>query len=454
MQQVVRVRRVVSGVALTIGIASFSGAAIAGESAGCAAVNRGGLDFATERGVAAARTVAMSAGETLNLTLEADDGARVSVIADATRVLQTTRGSVLVFVAPQSDTFAIHVDPDGGSDARLIARCMTADVAAAERALLDRRNAFIASRDPDRIRIDRPATEAKAIDSLTTSEVDGAPPRDVKASISLSELASAMKIGTPHQPSILDFWFEGRFTSYDAVDVNARQSDGSFSEMYFGSKYMLGPDIMVGYLAQFDQAGEDTLGDGAVKAGGWMAGPYMSLRMGHGLYLDGRAAWGVSETVPSGFAASAQSADRNLMRGKLRGERQVGGWTVVPSVGMSYAEDTLTSRADGEDDASRAGSGRIDVVPEVKRRFELDSKTYLEPRFAAGGFMAFDSLQQMTPAGVASQVPDLHWKAEAGVAMGVKDSMNVQATGGVESGGQSDADTWSGRLQLNMPLGK
>jgi hypothetical protein len=50
--------------------------------------------------------------------------------------------------------------------------------------------------------------------------------------------------------------------------------------------------------------------------------------------------------------------------------------------------------------------------------------------------------------------PDLHWKAEAGVAVGVKDSMSLQATGGVETGGAAAADTWSGKLRLNMPLGK
>lgn len=466
MSQVVPVRRVFCCVVVTcVASAAIAGcfAALAlpasaqtGPSSGCAAVNRGSLNFATAGGGTAARSVTMQAGEALTLTLTTRGEARISVLGDSgARPLQSSRGTTMLFVAPESDTFAVRLDADGQDDATLRTRCASVAQAAAERALLDRRKAFLVSRDPDRIRIDRPAGGPKAIDSLSPPTGDGALPRDVKASISLSELASAMKIGTPHKPSILDFWFEGRYTSYDALDVNARQSDGNFSEMYFGSKYMLGPDIMLGYLAQFDQAGEDTLGGSTVKASGWMAGPYMSVRMGHGVFFDARAARGMTETLPNGIAVATQPQDRSLVRGTLRGERQIGGWTVAPSVALSYVEDAPAVRA-GMDEAAAtpAGTGRLDMLPEIKRRFDLDSTTYVEPRFAAGGFLSFDHLSTLSPAGVAGQVPDLHWKAEAGVAVGVKDSMNVQATGGVESGGEAAPDTWSGRLQLNMPLGK
>ena len=150
-------------------------------------------------------------------------------------------------------------------------------------------------------------------------------------------------------------------------------------------------------------------------------------------------------------------ADRKLLRGTLRGSRQVGGWTVAPSVGLSYVQDTpmVDGLAMGETATpTPSGTGRLDVLPEVKRRFSLDSETYIEPRLAAGGFLAFDDLSKIGPGSMSSQVPEMQWKAEAGVAVGMKDSVNVQATGGVETGAQSAADTWSGRLQLNMPLGK
>lgn len=433
-------------------LSALAGPATAGESAGCAAVNGGSLNATLSAGSASTRTVPLESGEALTLSVVSNNSALLSVAANGDS-LQTSRAGSVVFVAPNSNIFEVTLSADDGAAATLSARCSSVEAAAAERALLDRRKAFLAGRDPDRIRIDRPAGEAKALDGLTPSATDGALPRDVKASISLSELASAMKVGMPHQASILDFWFEGRFSSYETVDVNARQADGSFSEMYFGSKYMLGPDIMLGYLAQFDQTGEDTLPGSSLKASGWMAGPYMSVRFGHGIFFDGRAAWGVSETLPAGVSMTSQAADRGLVRGTLRGERQVSGWTVAPSVGLSYAEDTAAFEG-SSDEAATAGTGRLDVLPEVKRRFDLNSTTYVEPRVAAGGFLSFDNLAEIAPGGITATAPDLHWKAEAGIAYGVKDSMNVEAKGGVESGGEEAPDTWSGRLQLNMPLGK
>lgn len=51
-------------------------------------------------------------------------------------------------------------------------------------------------------------------------------------------------------------------------------------------------------------------------------------------------------------------------------------------------------------------------------------------------------------------VSAVHLKAEAGVAVGVKDGSSLQATGGVESGTAAIPENWTGRLQLNVPLGK
>jgi hypothetical protein len=211
---------------------------------------------------------------------------------------------------------------------------------------------------------------------------------------------------------------------------------------------------MLGYLAQFDQAGEESRYSGGVSASGWMAGPYMSIRFGHGIVFDGRAAWGTAQNLPNGVMLDTASADRGLVRGTLRGTRQVGGWTVAPSVGLSYVEDTLSHQGAAFSDPGPAGTGRLDVLPEVKRRFELNSGTYVEPRIAAGGFLSFDDISRLAPGGVTVDAPDLHWKAEAGVAVGVKDSMNLQATGGVETRGEAAADNWTGKLRLNVPLGK
>lgn len=456
MQQIVHgpgVRGLAAGAAALMALAAAATPAAAGESAGCKAANRGSLNVSVGAGGSAQRTVTLDEGETLALTVATRGAAAVEILGDDgdPHTLHAGRGSALVFVAPDAGAYGVRLAADDGADARLAVTCISAARAASEQALLDRRKAFLAARDPDRIRIDRTPTAPKALDSFTPAEADGGPPRDVAASISLSELAAAMKLAGKHEPGILDFWFEGRYTSYGTVGSGSGPGDGSFSVMYLGSQYMLGPDIMLGYLAQFDQAGEVS-DDGGVSASGWMAGPYMSVRFGHGIVFDGRAAWGVAGSLPAGVALDTASADRSLVRGTLRGTRQVGGWTVAPSVGLSYAEDTPSMPGTALSDATPTGSGRLDVLPELRRRFDLGSETYVEPRLAAGGFLAFDDLSRLAPSG-ALGAPDLHWKAEAGVAVGKKDSLNLEATGGVETGGATAADNWSGKLKLNVPLG-
>lgn len=425
-------------------------------SAGCEAANRGAMDMRVAAGGTASRSATFMQGDALTLTVSTPGTAAITVWSEdgEPRTLHSGRAASLLFVAPGSASFGLRLDAAAEAAATLGVTCASAAKARAERALIERRKAFLAGRDPDRIRIDRPQTEPRALDSLTPSATDGAPPREVTASISLSELAAALKLGAKHEPGILDFWFEGRHTTYDALDMDARPNDGNFSVMYFGSKYMLGPDIMLGYLAQFDQVGQRSRYSGGVSASGWMAGPYVSIRFGHGIVFDGRAAWGSTESLPGGVLLDTASADRSLVRGTLRGTRQVGGWTVAPSVGLSYVEDTPTFHGTAFSDATPAGTGRLDVLPEMKRRFDLDGRTYVEPRVAAGGFLSFDDISRLGLRGLTPEAPDLQWKAEAGVAVGVKDSMSLQATGGVETGGESAADVWSGKLRLNMPLGK
>ncbi|AHB50333.1 hypothetical protein W911_14435 [Hyphomicrobium nitrativorans NL23] len=443
----------VTAAAVVAGVALNAGPAPAGDADGCEAINRGALDLSVAAGRSGTRDANLDQGDALAIAISTEATAALSVdsASDGPETLHAGPASSVLFIAPRSGDYGFRVSAESGSGARLRVTCTSAAHARAERRLKDRRKAFLAARDPDRMRIDRPRSEFNPFGEtgLAGAPEDG-PPRDITASFSLSELTAAMNPDQKRDPGILDFWFEGRHLHYDTVDMNARDTDGNLMVMYFGSKYMLGPDIMLGTLAQFDQAVEGA----GVSARGWMAGPYVSIRFGHGIVFDGRAAWGTADGLPRGIMLDTATADRRLMRGTLRGTRPVAGWTFSPSVGLSYADDTPEFQGTSMSGAvASGGSGRLDFLPEVKRRFTLDSETYLEPRFAAGGFLAFEDFSEITPGSVTAH-PDLHWKAEAGVALGKKDSMSFEAKGGVETGGQTGADTWSGRLQLNMPLGK
>ena len=300
-----------------------------------------------------------------------------------------------------------------------------------------RQGELLKAQDPERIRIDRAPTAAPAARPVDLDALGKPAPASI--SVSISELAAAANAGQVKEPGIVDFWLEGHYRPYEVGEGGPDQRDGTLSVMYGGTKYMLGPDIMVGALAQVDTANELGRAD-ALSASGWMAGPYASVRFGPGIIFDGRVAWG------SGQVEGGQS-ERRLLKGSIRGERALGDWTVVPRVGVSYAEDVPVA---GEGSDAAVGQGRIELMPQLKRRYESSSGTFIEPRASAGAFLAFDDLGQLNPA--LEGAADLRMKAEAGVGVGVKDGLSEQATGGVEGSGTAAEEVWSGRFQLNMPL--
>jgi hypothetical protein len=251
---------------------------------------------------------------------------------------------------------------------------------------------------------------------------------------------------------MVDLWLEGRMENYEA-SADTGISSGNLGVIYLGTRTMLGPDILVGGLAQLDRGTESPeFGESHMAATGWMAGPYMSMKLASGVTFDGRAAWGETENAAAGFELDEGSSERRLVRAKLTGTRQVEGWKVAPSLGLVYLEDAVRDGETGETKA--AGTGRVEFLPEVSRRFEVDGETFVEPRAALGGFVGFDNLGALEPMVMTGHDADLHMKAEAGLAVGVKDGSRLEATGGVESSATTAPETWTGRLQLNVPLGK
>lgn len=286
------------------------------------------------------------------------------------------------------------------------------------------------------------------------SEQDGAPISTPQSmSVSLSEIAS--RVGGPQSKlssGVLDFWVEGRFEPYEAGTVQRRIESGSMSVVSAGTSYKFGPDIMFGALASLDQGSlEDMRSRADVETSGWAAGPFASVRFGGGVVLDGRVAWGdgsLEERQAGGSAGAGY--DRTLVKGSLRGTRDISGWSVTPMVGVTYLEESPSTA--GETAGAVTRDGRVEVTPEVKKRIPISSSAFVEPSFAAGAFLPLDAEHHFGTA--LPQADDVQLKAEAGMAVGVTDGVSVKAQGGVETTGPQTPDVWSGRLQLNMPLGK
>ena len=417
----------------------------------CSSASGGAFNADIAAGMAVTRQIALDAGDVLSFTAE---GASVNLSGGVGAPASVVGGSGrTTFNAPLAGTYTFQFAAGPGRVGSVRVSCTSASTEAANAAFLERRKALLNERDPDRLRIDRkptPITDPNKPLSSNVSVGEDGRAKGVEFSVSLSEIAAAADGTKKADPGIVDFWLEGRMQNYAAGGLD---TGGNLGVLYLGTRSMVGPDIMVGALAQLDR-GVELSSEAApeMAARGWMLGPYMSMKLGPGVVLDTRAAWGSTENAVASPEIDNSSTARRLLRSKLTGTRELGGWKVAPSVGVVYIEDAVRDSTTGATKA--AGTGKVEVLPEVSKRFAIDDQTFIEPRAALGAFVGFDDLQALNPAVPAARPTDVQLKAEAGVAVGVKDGSSLQATGGVESGTATTSENWTGRLQLNVPLSK
>ncbi len=442
-------------------LAFSAGPAAAAPGNGCVSVNSGAFDAELSSAGSLTREVVLDAGDILDLSVRAAQGATASVMliggAGAPQALVgNSSAAAVTFRAPQGEAYTFRFTAADGGRASLSATCTSTHAAAASAAFLARRKDLLNAQGPERTRLGRAPTPIANPEKPLSSNValdNNGDAKQVEFSVSLSELTAASDPRKKPDPGLLDFWLEGRMNNYDAESADLGVSRGNLGVLYFGTSTLIGPDIKTGALVQLDRGIETAkYGSSEMAATGWMAGPYLSMKLASGVVFDGRAAWGETENALAGADSDIGQIDRRLVRAKLTGTRQVRGWNVAPSVGLVYLEDAVRDGETGEMKA--AGTGQVEVLPEVSRRFDVGSDTFIEPRAAVGGFVGFDEFSALNQTITTDGIADLHLKAEAGVAVGVKDGSTLKATGGVESGDTAASENWMGRLQLNVPLGK
>ena len=331
-----------------------------------AAVVQRSIAVRSTRDVAAsapvARQIALDAGDLLSFAAQNASVALVSGAGAPATLIGGTSATATTFKAPAASSYVFQFAAAGGATGSVSVSCTPTYTEAANAAFLERRKALLNAREPDRLRIDRAATPIANADKPLSSTVavdDDGRPKDVEFSVSVSEITAAAKGNKVAEPGIIDFWLEGRMQSYASTSLDTGTSDGNLGVLYLGTRSMVGPDIMLGALAQVDRGVESSKYDAPeMAAKGWMAGPYMSMKLGSGVVFDGRAAWGETENVVASPDIDDSLTARRLVRGKLTGTRDVNGWSVAPSVGVVYIEDAVRDSASGEARRRRHRQGR------------------------------------------------------------------------------------------------
>jgi hypothetical protein len=436
---------------------------LAAASNGCSSINGGELDVELAPDVPVIKTLELQAGETVGIYNRGRVDLTLSIAGPAAsasvRTVHVAAGAPVTSFAPvQSGMFTFRLTADRGSGAAgatCVAALADTPAQAADATFLTRRADRLMAEEPDRARLLRRepgllTPDAKIPGVVKLDEMSNKA-RQLAFSVSLAEIAAAANATKPVSSNILDFWFEGRYGNFDATMPDGIENDSSLGVVYFGSQFKLGPEVMLGTIAQLDRADEtDPHAQFRAKGSGWMVGPYASLQLSPGVFFDARAAWGLADNeVAAASGSEAFTTERQLLRSRLTGTRELGAWRFAPSVGLSYLEEASRDAATAD---RRVGQGRVEVLPQLSYRTHFDRDTFIEPRATVGVFWNFDALDKLAAPGADGGPDDTRLKAEAGVAIGTKHGTTINATGGMEEGDQGAPDVWSGRFQLNVPL--
>ncbi|HEX5959140.1 MAG TPA: hypothetical protein VFY92_10880 [Hyphomicrobiaceae bacterium] len=214
----------------------------------------------------------------------------------------------------------------------------------------------------------------------------------------------------------------------------------------YGINLKLQPDVKIGVLAQFDQTSDQMAAPSALSDQPWQVGPMTSLKLGGGLLLDARAAWGSADPI-IGHAAERQTLDA-----RLSSSQEAGAWRFSPSIGFTHVHERLATTDQIAADVAghqTVDSGRLDVKPEIAYRIDTGTSTYIEPRLMVGTFWNLGDAAAADTAGAEFEPRQM---AETAITFGAADGTKLQVGGTIQEGDTRAENVWSGRLQLNIPL--
>ncbi|MFL0355489.1 PKD domain-containing protein [Erythrobacter sp. GH1-10] len=275
-----------------------------------------------------------------------------------------------------------------------------AEVAIAE--FLTGRNALILSHQPDlQRRLDRlngvPGSGGSG--SAYNLPVPGAGKLPVdftvgqgraQASTSLSTVTSALD-GRDEKGRAFDLWGE-LYVSQARIGGQ----EGSFRIGYIGADYRLGDNLLVGALVAFDTFNDkDRLEAGEAEGDGWMAGPYLTAKLGEGFYAEARAAWGLSDNIVSPLGTFSDSFDtnRSFYSGSLIGQFDLGDRTTIrPEVTVRYIREEQEGYVDSLDvtiPSQVVDQGDISFRPRISHLVDLEGGWALRPYGEAEGILTF-----------------------------------------------------------------
>lgn len=272
-----------------------------------------------------------------------------------------------------------------------------------------------------------------------SSVFDGAP---MRFSSSLSAIDGAMG---NRQPNQFDVWIEG------AVGTVQRggAGEGLYGIVSVGADYRVSDDMLVGVMGQYDRMNLGQSTGVSVSGDGWLVGPYMTMRLGNGVYLDLMGAVGASrnDISPYGTYTDEFHTRRYLLNATLQGDWAMGGWTFSPRARATYFDETSDSYMDSRGiriPEVNARKGSLSIGPGASYAFSLDA---IELEVGARAEVAAD----ISGANGAVGVQNARGRLEGMLDIGLPGGANVDLTLVYDGIGSSNTSIGA-RAGLLVPL--
>lgn len=228
---------------------------------------------------------------------------------------------------------------------------------------------------------------------------------------------------------------------------------------YLGAHYFVTSETIVGGMIQLDWSDETNSVLGSKADGfGWMIGPYFATKLpGQNLFFDARASWGRSKNSVTPFSTYEDdfNTERWMAGAKLSGLVNSNGFTIRPSVGVSYFEETQGSYIDSNGLAIRKqkfAQGETRVGSTVSYDFELGRGGILRPKIGISGIWNFHMQNGVSSQDVVLRAGNVRARMEAGVAVLSRSGMILDISGSYDGLGISSYSAYGGNIRLSIPL--
>ncbi|GLQ54580.1 hypothetical protein GCM10010862_18390 [Devosia nitrariae] len=247
--------------------------------------------------------------------------------------------------------------------------------------------------------------------------------------------------------SSFDVWVDAAFTLFD---TGAPKTDSSIATL--GVDYLVTPAVLAGVYVQTDSLRRPATVSGAVRASdGWLAGPYLTARLGPSLYLDVVAGAGVSynQVRSEGGEVSGFDATRWLTSASLTGQWKLGEWTFSPRARVGYSEAISQAYIDALGvpvPTVTGGTGQVALGPGISHKVTTSEDFDIETRVRLEGVV------DVSHNAIGWSLRNPKGRIEGGLGIGFPQGANLNLSATYEGIGVPDSSRATGKVRLSLPL--